>query len=70
MQFGTGYDKLEAMTAQVRNFVGAVQGTEQLLIEAEDGIASVAVVEAAYASLNSPNWIAVTRGSDTDRDVA
>ncbi|MBT8202192.1 MAG: Gfo/Idh/MocA family oxidoreductase [Acidimicrobiia bacterium] len=70
VQFGHGYDKLEAMTAQVRNFVGAVNGTERLLIEAADGIASVAVVEAAYASLNSPNWIVVAQETDTDRVVA
>ena len=70
VQFGAGYDKLEAMTAQVANFIGAVEGTEQLHISAEDGIASVAVVEAAYASLNSPNWIPVRHGSDTGRVVA
>lgn len=70
VQFGNGYDKLEAMTAQVSNFLGAVRGTEPLLIQAEDGIASVAVVEAAYASLNSPRWIAVQGGSDADRVVA
>ena len=70
VQFGNGYDKLEAMTAQVNNFVGAVQGTEPLLIQADDGIASVAVVEAAYASLNSPRWIAVQGGSDDHRVVA
>ena len=70
VQFGDGYDKLEAMTAQVANFVGALEGTERLLIEAEDAVASVAVVEAAYASLNSPNWIAVSHESDADRVVA
>ncbi len=70
VQFGNGYDKMEAMTAQVSNFVGALEGTEPLLIQAEDGIASVAVVEAAYASLNSPRWIAVQGGSDADRVVA
>lgn len=70
VQFGSGYDKLEAMSAQVNNFIGAVLGTEELLIEAEDGIASVAVVEAAYASLNSPGWIPVAGGTDADRVVA
>lgn len=70
VQFGSGYDKLEAMTAQVSNFVGAVQGTEQLLIDAADAVASVAVVEAAYASLNSPNWITVSNEADADRVVA
>ena len=70
VQFGSGYDKMEAMTAQVSNFVGAVAGTEPLLIEASDAVASVAVVEAAYASLNSPNWITVSEEADADRVVA
>ena len=70
VQFGSGYDKLEAMTAQVRNFIGAVQGTEPLLITAEDGIASVAVVAAAYDSLNSPSWVAVEGEAGSSRDVA
>lgn len=70
VHFGTGYDKLGAMTAQVRNFVGAVRGTEPLLITTEDGIASVAVVAAAYDSLNSPSWVAVEGETGTSRDVA
>ncbi len=70
MQFGDGYNKMEAMSAQVDNFLRSLSGLEPLLIDAEDGIASVAVVEAAYASLNSPQWIAVQGGSDSDRVVA
>lgn len=70
VQFGSGYDKLAAMTAEVNNFVGAVLGTEELLITAEDGIASVAVVAAAYHSLNSPSWVAVEGELGTSRDVA
>lgn len=70
VRFGSGYDKLAAMTAQVSNFLGAVRGTENLLITAEDGIASVAVVAAAYDSLNSPSWVAVERETGTSRDVA
>jgi predicted dehydrogenase len=70
VQFGNGYNKMEAMSAQVGNFLNSLTGDEPLLIEAEDGIASVAVVEAAYASLNSPQWIAVEGGTDSDRVVA
>ena len=70
VQFGDGYNKMEAMSAQVDNFLRSLSGTEPLLIEAEDGIASVAVVEAAYASLNSPQWIPVQGRSDSDRVVA
>jgi predicted dehydrogenase len=70
VEFGHGYNKLEAMTAQVDNFLGGVRGTQPMLIQAEDGVASVAVVEAAYASLNSPHWIAVQGGTELDRVVA
>jgi predicted dehydrogenase len=71
VQFGNGYNKLQAMHAQVANFVGALEGTERLLIQAEDAVASVAVVEAAYASLNSPTWVAVSQeDTDADRVVA
>jgi predicted dehydrogenase len=57
--FGNGYDKIEAMRAQVQNFCGALQGREQLLITAEDAVASVAVIEAAYASLDCSGWVPV-----------
>ena len=70
VEFGTGYDKMGAMTAQISNFLGAVRGTETLLITADDGVASVAVVEAAYSSLNSPSWVPVSGQPDEGRVVA
>jgi predicted dehydrogenase len=47
------------MRAQVGNFCGALQGREELLITAEDALASVAVIEAAYASMDSAGWVRV-----------
>jgi predicted dehydrogenase len=58
-RFGRGYDKLQAMRAQLENFCQAVQGREELLITAEDALASVAVIEAAYASMASSAWVSV-----------
>jgi predicted dehydrogenase len=49
--FGDGYDKLAAFRNQIANFAGVVRGTEESLVSHEDALASVAVIEAAYASL-------------------
>jgi predicted dehydrogenase len=57
--FGRGYSKLDAMGAQVRNFVAAVRGEEPLLITSSDAIASVEVVDAAYRSIRERRWVAV-----------
>jgi predicted dehydrogenase len=60
--FGSGYDKLGAMRAQVENFCRALRGEERLLITAEDAIASVEVIEKAYHSLEHSQWISVVDG--------
>ena len=60
--FGSGYDKLAALRAQVENFCRALRGQERLLITAEDAIASVAVIEKAYTSLERSQWISVADG--------
>jgi predicted dehydrogenase len=60
--FGSGYDKIAAMRGQVENFCRALRGEEQLLITAEDAIASVAVIEQAYRSLDSLRWERVCDG--------
>jgi predicted dehydrogenase len=59
IKFGNGYDKIKAMRAQVANFSAALQGREELLITAEDAVASVAVIEAAYSSLDRAGWVPV-----------
>lgn len=57
--FGAGYDKLQAFTAQLDNFAGALRGTEELLITPEDAVASVDVIEAAYEALWRSTWVPV-----------
>jgi predicted dehydrogenase len=59
VEFGNGYDKTQCMGAQVENFCAAVRGDAKLAVTAEDAIASVGVIEAAYASLERSDWISV-----------
>jgi predicted dehydrogenase len=57
--FGRGYDKLQAFRGQIDNFALAIAGEEVLLVTPEDALASVEVVEAAYASLHDSSWVSV-----------
>jgi predicted dehydrogenase len=57
--FGSGYDKVQALRRQLDNFCAAMHGREPLLVQAEDAIASVEVIEAAYHSLRHGHWVAV-----------
>ncbi|MFM2429062.1 MAG: hypothetical protein RLZZ511_275 [Cyanobacteriota bacterium] len=57
--FGQGYDKVQAFQSQIENFANAIRGTENLLITAEDALASVEVMEAAYAAMRQTQWTAV-----------
>lgn len=59
VEFGSGYEKLACMGAQVENFCAAIRGEEAISVTAEDAIASVGVIEAAYASLERSDWISV-----------
>jgi predicted dehydrogenase len=59
--FGQGYDKIGAFRRQIENFSRAIRGEEQLLITSEDALASVEVIEAAYAALRQSQWTAVGR---------
>ncbi len=54
--FGKGYDKVASFANQLRNFAGAICGTEELIITPSDALASVRVVETAYAALKSEKW--------------
>lgn len=54
--FGQGYNKMKAFCAQIENFSKAILDQEPLLINSEDGIASVAVIEAAYRSMAQDQW--------------
>ena len=59
IEFGDGYDKLAAFSNQLKNFIGVIRGTEQPLITAEDSVASVSVIEAAYRSMDMDKWMPV-----------
>ncbi|HKB40212.1 MAG TPA: Gfo/Idh/MocA family oxidoreductase [Gemmataceae bacterium] len=60
--FGKGYDKVQAFRRQLVNFARAIRGEEALVISAEDALASVEVVAAAYRSLRHSHWTAVPAG--------
>ena len=68
--FGNGYDKVAAFGNQIRNFGGAICGTEELIITPADAIASVRVIESAYAALQSEQWHTVTPAAGFRRNVA
>lgn len=59
MRFGKGYDKVQALGAQLDNFCLAVDDEEPLSVTAEDALASVETVAAAYRSLREHRWVAV-----------
>ncbi len=56
IDFGTGYDKVAAFRAQLRNFCEAITGTAELLITPRDALASVEVIAAGYAALERTQW--------------
>jgi predicted dehydrogenase len=65
--FGKGYNKVQAFRSQLENFAKAIRGEEMLLITAEDALASVQVIEAAYSSLRQHNWIKVNGAATTPK---
>lgn len=58
-EFGHGYDKRSAIRAQVLNFCAAIDGAKPVLIGDDDAVASVEVIDAAYASLRGGRWVNV-----------
>jgi len=54
--FGKGYDKTASFKGKIENFAGALRGSEDLLIQPSDAMASVQVIEAAYKSLHQNLW--------------
>lgn len=65
--FGQGYNKVQAFHSQIRNMAKAIRDEESLLITAQDAIASVEAIEAAYASLNDDRWTRIS--SDLSRTI-
>jgi predicted dehydrogenase len=59
VSFGAGYDKVAAFRAQIENFIATTRGAEQPLMTPADAVASVRVVEAAYASVENQSWVAL-----------
>ncbi len=57
--FGNGYDKVQAFQSQIENFAQAIRGEASLLITAEDALASVEVMEAAYRAMGQTQWTQV-----------
>jgi len=55
--FGRGYDKVQAVTDQMRNFCRSFTDGEPLRITPEDALASVEVIEAAYSSMTHVDWV-------------
>jgi predicted dehydrogenase len=55
--FGQGYDKVQALRAQLLNFAAAALGQQRPLITAEDAVASVQVIETAYRSAEERRWL-------------
>ncbi len=60
--FGRGYDKVKAFRSQVDNFARAICGEETLRITAEDAVASVEAVQAAYTALSQNQWTPIGHG--------
>lgn len=58
--FGNGYDKVQAFSSNIINFCGGIRGEEALLVTPCDAMASVEVIEAAYAALARNQWTEVS----------
>jgi predicted dehydrogenase len=57
--FGTGYNKVAAFAGQVADFAAAISGKRPPTTSLDEAVASVDVIDAAYASLQAGRWIAV-----------
>ena len=60
--FGSGYDKVKSFANQHLNFISCLKGKDKPVITAEDSLASVQVVEAAYRSAGSNHWLRIENG--------
>ncbi len=56
VKFGKGYNKLEAFSSQLVNFVSCINKTDLPLITDDDALQSIKVVEASYKSLQKNQW--------------
>lgn len=58
--FGPGYSKMDALRANVENFVSASVGVDEMRIMKDDVMASVAVIDAAYEAIRTGQWVKVS----------
>jgi predicted dehydrogenase len=56
INFGNGYDKFQAVGAQLSNFIDTINGRGQPLITMEDAIESVRVIQTAYRAVEEDRW--------------
>ena len=61
VNFGSGYDKFQAVGSQLHNFIRTIVGEDRPLITPEDAIQSVMVVQSAYRSANHDQWEKVSK---------
>ncbi len=57
VNFGTGYNKVEAFKRQMLNFIGTIQGSANPIITLDEALCSVKVIDAAYRSLHEQAWV-------------
>jgi predicted dehydrogenase len=56
ISFGTGYDKFQAVGAQLANFVDTITGKAEPVITTVDAIESVRVIQSAYRAAEENRW--------------
>jgi predicted dehydrogenase len=66
--FGRGYDKVQAFRSQIVNFARTLRGEDLLRITAEDALASVEVIQAAYQSLRQQHWTSIAPPPERERN--
>jgi predicted dehydrogenase len=69
VNFGHGYNKVQAFRSQIENFARAIRGEEPLLITGEDAIASVYMIESAYKALRQNQWVPVTTPAESQLET-
>jgi predicted dehydrogenase len=57
--FGVGYDKHAAFAGQVADFAAAIRGERPTTTSLDEAVASVDVIDTAYASMKADRWLAV-----------
>lgn len=57
--FGTGYDKVDSFRRNIADFIAGIDGKALMRTTLDDALASVRVIEAAYASAESGGWVDV-----------